>query len=162
MTLDLSIHSSHDASSSPKAICMEMRHGTDRQTDPPQPYGSVSKVEMTAPMALIDKALFPSISTFETPPIRVSFCPMLWQEGDAEIRTVARVCFRDKTKYLQLCRGSMSICDSIARTIQGESTRLCKAAKLCIALYERILSYDLSVIRGGQPSANCCRTMTMT
>src|SRR6266487_1034454 len=32
--------------------------------------GSVSKVEMTTPMALICKALFPSISTFETPPTR--------------------------------------------------------------------------------------------
>jgi transposase-like protein len=31
--------------------------------------GSVSKVEMTSPMALIDKVFFPSISTFETPPI---------------------------------------------------------------------------------------------
>jgi putative transposase len=30
--------------------------------------GRVSKVEMTAPMALINKALFPSISTFATPP----------------------------------------------------------------------------------------------
>src|SRR6266567_6007492 len=29
---------------------------------------SVSKVEMVIPIALIDKALFPSISTFETPP----------------------------------------------------------------------------------------------
>jgi hypothetical protein len=29
---------------------------------------SVSKVEMTTPMTLICKALFPSISTFETPP----------------------------------------------------------------------------------------------
>jgi hypothetical protein len=30
--------------------------------------GSVSKVEMATPMALIYKMLFPSISTFETPP----------------------------------------------------------------------------------------------
>ena len=30
--------------------------------------GSVSKVEMAVPMALIYKVLFPSISTFETPP----------------------------------------------------------------------------------------------
>ena len=30
--------------------------------------GSVSKVEMTTPMPLICKALFPSVSTFETPP----------------------------------------------------------------------------------------------
>src|SRR6266702_3745115 len=30
--------------------------------------GSVSKVEMATPMALIYKVLFPSISTFETPP----------------------------------------------------------------------------------------------
>ena len=30
--------------------------------------GSVSKVEMTTPMALIYKVLFPSISTFEAPP----------------------------------------------------------------------------------------------
>jgi hypothetical protein len=29
--------------------------------------GSVSKVEMATPMALIYKMLFPSISTFETP-----------------------------------------------------------------------------------------------
>jgi hypothetical protein len=34
--------------------------------------GSVSKVEMTTPMALICKALFPSISTFETPPLQVT------------------------------------------------------------------------------------------
>ena len=33
-------------------------------------FGSVSKVEMAAPMALIYMALFPSISTFETPPSR--------------------------------------------------------------------------------------------
>jgi hypothetical protein len=32
-------------------------------------FGSVSKVEMTTPMALICQALFPSLSTFETPPI---------------------------------------------------------------------------------------------
>ena len=31
--------------------------------------GSVSKVEMATPMALISKMLFPSISTFETPPL---------------------------------------------------------------------------------------------
>jgi len=30
--------------------------------------GRVAKVEMTTPMALICKALFPIISTFETPP----------------------------------------------------------------------------------------------
>jgi hypothetical protein len=30
--------------------------------------GSVSKVEMATPIALICKVLFPSISTFETPP----------------------------------------------------------------------------------------------
>jgi hypothetical protein len=30
--------------------------------------GGVSKVEMETPMPLIYKALFPSISTFETPP----------------------------------------------------------------------------------------------
>jgi hypothetical protein len=30
--------------------------------------GSVSKVEMMTPTALIYKVLFPSISTFETPP----------------------------------------------------------------------------------------------
>jgi hypothetical protein len=33
--------------------------------------GSVSKVEMAAPIALIYMALFPSISTFETPPDHV-------------------------------------------------------------------------------------------
>jgi hypothetical protein len=32
--------------------------------------GSVSKVEMVTPMALIYNVLFPSISTFETPPTR--------------------------------------------------------------------------------------------
>jgi hypothetical protein len=32
--------------------------------------GSVSKVEIATPMGLIYKALFPSISTFETPPPR--------------------------------------------------------------------------------------------
>jgi hypothetical protein len=32
--------------------------------------GSVSKVEMATPMALIYKVLFPSMSTFETPPTR--------------------------------------------------------------------------------------------
>jgi transposase-like protein len=32
--------------------------------------GSVSKVEMTTPMALICQVLFPSLSTFETPPAR--------------------------------------------------------------------------------------------
>ena len=31
--------------------------------------GSVSNVEMATPMSLIYKVLFPSISTFETPPI---------------------------------------------------------------------------------------------
>jgi hypothetical protein len=41
--------------------------------------GSVSNVEMAALMALIYKALFPSISTFETPPKQHSdfFC-MIW------------------------------------------------------------------------------------
>jgi len=34
--------------------------------------GSVSKVEMVTPMALIYKVLFPSISTFETPPFFVN------------------------------------------------------------------------------------------
>jgi hypothetical protein len=33
--------------------------------------GRVSKVEMAAPRVLIYKELFPSISTFETPPKRV-------------------------------------------------------------------------------------------
>ena len=37
-TLDLSIRYPHDVSSAPMAICMEMRHGTDRQTDTPQPH----------------------------------------------------------------------------------------------------------------------------
>ena len=31
-------------------------------------FGSVSKVEMATPIALIYKVLFPSMSTFETPP----------------------------------------------------------------------------------------------
>ena len=35
--------------------------------------GSVSKVEMIPPITLICKALFPSISTFETPPGRTAF-----------------------------------------------------------------------------------------
>jgi hypothetical protein len=35
--------------------------------------GRVSKVEMTVPIALIDKALFPSIATFETPPTTHTF-----------------------------------------------------------------------------------------
>ncbi len=35
---------------------------------PAEMLGSVSKVEMVTPMALIYKVLFPSISTFETPP----------------------------------------------------------------------------------------------
>ena len=44
-------------------------YGTaDRRDRCDAPPGSVSKVEMTTPMALICKALFPSISTFETPP----------------------------------------------------------------------------------------------
>src|SRR5215510_1852885 len=48
-------------------------YGTaDRRDRCDAPPGSVSKVEMTTPMALICKALFPSISTFETPP---SFSP---------------------------------------------------------------------------------------
>src|SRR5262249_11090701 len=34
----------------------------------PSAAGSVSKVEMVTPMALIYKVLFPSLSTFETPP----------------------------------------------------------------------------------------------
>jgi hypothetical protein len=36
------------------------------------PGGRVSKVEMTTFMALICKVLFPSISTFETPPCGVA------------------------------------------------------------------------------------------
>src|SRR5215475_4209299 len=35
---------------------------------PRRAAGSVSKVEMTTPIALICKMLFPSLSTFETPP----------------------------------------------------------------------------------------------
>src|SRR5712691_7073861 len=37
-TLDLSIRYPHHVSSSPTAICMEMRHGTECQTDTPQPH----------------------------------------------------------------------------------------------------------------------------
>jgi hypothetical protein len=44
--------------------------------------GSVSKVEMMTPIDLIYKVLFPSISTFETPPVFGSTgCPLsphLW------------------------------------------------------------------------------------
>jgi hypothetical protein len=36
--LDLSIRSPHDVSSAPMAICMEMRHGTDCQTDTRKPH----------------------------------------------------------------------------------------------------------------------------
>jgi hypothetical protein len=39
--------------------------------------GSVSKVEMTTPRALIYKMLFPSISTFETPPTRPVVVPVV-------------------------------------------------------------------------------------
>src|SRR5262249_41212792 len=35
---DLSMRSPHDVSSSPTAICMEMRHGTDRQNDSRKPH----------------------------------------------------------------------------------------------------------------------------
>jgi transposase len=48
-----------------------LRYGTAYVDAGQQAYeqkGSVSKVEMTTPIALICKALFPSISTFETPP----------------------------------------------------------------------------------------------
>ena len=38
------------------------------------PVGRVSKVEMTTPMALICKVLFPSISAFETPPTTFLAC----------------------------------------------------------------------------------------
>jgi hypothetical protein len=37
--------------------------------------GSVSKVEMATPMALSYKTLFPSISTFETPPVHHTLHP---------------------------------------------------------------------------------------
>src|SRR5712671_6259176 len=37
-TLDLSIRSPHDVSSAPMAICMEMRHGTDCQTETRKPH----------------------------------------------------------------------------------------------------------------------------
>src|SRR5207237_9186259 len=36
--LDLSMRYPHDVSSPPTAICMEMRHGTDRQSDPRKPH----------------------------------------------------------------------------------------------------------------------------
>src|SRR6266851_1440677 len=36
--LDLSMRYLHDVSSSPTAICMEMRHGTDRQSDTRKPH----------------------------------------------------------------------------------------------------------------------------
>jgi hypothetical protein len=39
-----------------------------------EPLGSVSKVEMGTPMALIYKVLFPSLSTFETPPSLTRGC----------------------------------------------------------------------------------------
>ena len=56
----------------------------------------------------------------------------------------------------------MSICDSIARTIQGQSTLLCKAAQLCMAFYCKASTCRLFAIRRGQLSANCCHTVTMT
>src|SRR2546428_3550668 len=36
-TLDLSMRDPHDVSSSPTALCMEMRHGTDRPSDTRKP-----------------------------------------------------------------------------------------------------------------------------
>ena len=68
---------------------------------------------------------------------------------------------RWNTTYI-FCRRSMSICDSIAWTIQGQSTLLCKAAQLCIAFYSKASTCRLFAIRQGQLSANCCRTVTMT
>ena len=60
------------------------------------------------------------------------------------------------------CRRSMSICDSIAWTIQGQSTSLCKAAQLCIACYSTASTCRLFAIRQGPLSAHCCHTVTMT
>src|SRR6266446_3218764 len=37
-TLDITTRYPHHVSSSPTAICMEMRHGTKCQTDTPQPH----------------------------------------------------------------------------------------------------------------------------
>jgi hypothetical protein len=42
--------------------------------------GRVSKVEMAAPRVLIYKELFPSISTFETPPI-LATCKTAWKSS---------------------------------------------------------------------------------
>src|SRR5437879_3136163 len=53
--------------------------------------GSVSKVEMATPIGLISKVLFPSLSTFETPPCRLSATPgslnlSLFVEGRSGLR----------------------------------------------------------------------------
>jgi predicted ATPase len=50
----------------PVLFILEDLHWTDPTTL--ELLGSVSKVEMATPMSLIYKVLFPSISTFETPP----------------------------------------------------------------------------------------------
>src|SRR6266851_7291186 len=57
--------------------------------------GSVSKVEMTTPMTLICKALFPSISTFETPPaVCVPFC-----HSPSSRRRCAMLCAPDISRH---------------------------------------------------------------
>jgi hypothetical protein len=54
---------------------------------PREKTGSVSKVEMTTPMALICKLLFPSISTFETPPerLRCTVCDREFSEREGTL-----------------------------------------------------------------------------
>jgi hypothetical protein len=52
--------------------------------------GSVSKVEMMTPMALTYKVLFPSISTFETPPSRQSIGKTLARAPAERARNITR------------------------------------------------------------------------
>src|SRR5712691_11397838 len=53
--------------------------------------GSVSKVEMATPIALICKVLFPSISTFETPPSRFPIGQARFILGDTGHSTACKV-----------------------------------------------------------------------
>ena len=58
----------NDAAGICEAVARPRMRGVPVKSVAQQDVGSVSKVEMTTPIALICKVLFPSISTFETPP----------------------------------------------------------------------------------------------
>jgi hypothetical protein len=82
-------------------------------------FGSVSKVEMTTPMALICKALFPSISTFETPPTSP-----VWTRTPPSVGTAGACRHSRLMSWLRIIRCSIS-CSCAVWSRLSLSKRVC-------------------------------------